>query len=188
MPCIDRPQIIEAQWEVLFEASVSTQAVLRTMHRPLLVLDESLRVVSANGAYHRTFVAEPAATEGLSVFELGNGQWDLPELRHLLQSLLSDSSVVENYRVEHDFERTVSRVIILNAHRIESDSHDDYLRRKENEARIARLALYDALTGLPNRTLLEDRFISAVAQTRRAERMLGVFLLDIDRFKDVNDT
>jgi diguanylate cyclase (GGDEF)-like protein/PAS domain S-box-containing protein len=64
----------------------------------------------------------------------------------------------------------------------------DISRRMEREARIQHLAYYDPLTGLPNRALLHDRLQQAVAEADRHQRQVGVMLLDLDRFKDINDS
>lgn len=64
----------------------------------------------------------------------------------------------------------------------------DISERKENEARIQHLAHHDALTGLPNRILLEDRISQAIAKSRRSERQVAVIFVDLDRFKNINDT
>jgi len=64
----------------------------------------------------------------------------------------------------------------------------DISERKENEARIQHLAHHDALTGLPNRVLLEDRISQAIAKSRRAELQVAVIFIDLDRFKNINDT
>jgi diguanylate cyclase (GGDEF)-like protein/PAS domain S-box-containing protein len=64
----------------------------------------------------------------------------------------------------------------------------DISERKESEARIQHLAQHDALTGLPNRVLLEDRISQAILNSRRSERMAAVVFFDLDRFKNINDT
>lgn len=60
--------------------------------------------------------------------------------------------------------------------------------RREAEARVRYLALHDALTGLPNRTLLMDRLGQAIAQARRDHSQVGLLLLDLDHFKHINDS
>ena len=60
--------------------------------------------------------------------------------------------------------------------------------RKQAEARVEYMALHDSLTGLPNRVLLEDRLTQAIALARRNQRSVGVLMLDLDRFKSVNDS
>lgn len=64
----------------------------------------------------------------------------------------------------------------------------DITERKANEERIRHLALYDSLTGLPNRTLFMDRLRQAISNARRYQRRLAVLFLDLNRFKEINDT
>jgi diguanylate cyclase (GGDEF)-like protein/PAS domain S-box-containing protein len=64
----------------------------------------------------------------------------------------------------------------------------DVTERKQAEREIQKLAYYDTLTGLPNRTLFHDRLGQALAQARREDRKVGVLFLDLDRFKTINDT
>ncbi len=65
---------------------------------------------------------------------------------------------------------------------------NDLTRRKQMEERLAFMAQYDSLTGLPNRYLLLDRLEAAITRARRNKTLLGVMFLDLDRFKEVNDT
>ena len=65
---------------------------------------------------------------------------------------------------------------------------EDITDRKVAEERVQFLAYYDALTGLPNRTLLQDRLAKALAAARRQKNKLALLYLDLDRFKDINDS
>jgi diguanylate cyclase (GGDEF)-like protein/PAS domain S-box-containing protein len=65
---------------------------------------------------------------------------------------------------------------------------EDITERKVAEERVQFLAYYDALTGLPNRTLLEDRVVNALSGARRRKEKIALLFLDLDRFKIVNDT
>lgn len=62
------------------------------------------------------------------------------------------------------------------------------IERKRAEERLTHLAQYDQLTGLVNRTLFRDRLIHAMARSKRLQQPMGLMLLDLDRFKSVNDT
>src|SRR5438105_15931304 len=64
----------------------------------------------------------------------------------------------------------------------------DISERKKAEEHLVYLAHYDALTGLPNRNLLQEQLSGASARAKRSGRMLAVMFLDLDRFKEINDT
>jgi PAS domain S-box-containing protein len=109
------------------------------------VLDEDLRVISANQTFFRTFGVTREETVGRPLYELGNRQWDLPELRRLLEDILPHSSSFENYEVEHDFQHVGPRTMLLNARQIYRESREtrmillaimDITVRKEQERKI----------------------------------------------------
>jgi len=91
------------------------ESIVETVRKPLLVLDESLRVKSANRAFYQTFQVTREETEGASLFSLGNGQWDDPALRTLLETILPRRTQFEDFRVEHEFPGIGRRVMFLNA-------------------------------------------------------------------------
>jgi two-component system, chemotaxis family, CheB/CheR fusion protein len=84
-----------------------------------LILDGSLQVVSANGAFREKFEVSQKETEKRPVYELGNGQWNIPRLRELLEGVLPNNGRVENFEVRHDFPSLGPRTMVLNAKRIE---------------------------------------------------------------------
>ena len=93
------------------------QGIIDTVREPLLVLDENLRVITASQAFYRTFKVTRENTEGQSIYELGNRQWDIPKLRELLVNVLHKDSVFEGYKVEHIFPDVGHRSMLLNARR-----------------------------------------------------------------------
>jgi two-component system CheB/CheR fusion protein len=99
-------------------ASLYTQSIVDTVRESVLVLDETLRVISAGRAFYETFHVTPEETEGRIIYDLGNRQWDIPQLRELLGDILEKDSVFNGYRVEHDFPGIGHRVMLLNARRI----------------------------------------------------------------------
>jgi two-component sensor histidine kinase/PAS domain-containing protein len=93
-------------------------AIVGTISQPLLVLDGALTIEAANPAFLGNFEVTPEETVGRRLYDLGNGQWNIPELSRLLEEILSDNEQVENYRVEHEFERIGRKVMQLNAKRL----------------------------------------------------------------------
>jgi PAS domain S-box-containing protein len=94
------------------------QSIVDTVRDPMLVLDRDLRVVSANRAFHRNFGVSPKTTEGVLVYELGNGQWDIPALRRLLEDILPQDSAFDDFEVEHEFPGIGRKNMLLNARKL----------------------------------------------------------------------
>lgn len=100
------------------EALEYAQDIVDTVREPLLVLDAKLRVLSANRSFYRVFRVSPGETEGWLVYELGNYQWDIPQLRELLEEILPQNTNFEDFEVEHKFNVIGRRVMLLNARRL----------------------------------------------------------------------
>lgn len=96
------------------------ESILATMREPLLVLDQDLRVMTANRSFYRVFQVTPRETEQRLIFELGDGQWDIPQLRGLLRGVLRDGIDIEGLEVTHDFPAIGRKVMLLNVRRIVS--------------------------------------------------------------------
>ncbi len=133
--------------EELRQSKTYAESIVETLHEPLLVLAPDLRVQSANRAFYRHFRVKEDGTMGRLVYDLGNGQWDTPELRTLLEDVLPRNNVFNDYEVRHEFEGLGERVMLLNARRLhdvrlilvgirdvtESKRAEEYLRLlKEN--------------------------------------------------------
>ncbi|MBA3845770.1 MAG: PAS domain-containing protein [Planctomycetes bacterium] len=95
-----------------------TGAIVAIMPTPLMVLDGDLRVVLANQAFLDEFKVTIEATRGRLVYELGNGQWDIPELRRLLEEIMPTNSAFDDFAVTHDFADIGKRMMLLNARRL----------------------------------------------------------------------
>ncbi len=103
------------------------QDIVDTVREPLLMLDKSLRVHSANRAFYQTFKVTPAETEHHLIYELGNGQWDIPDLRRLLEDVVPKSMVFNNFELVHTFPVIGRRVMLLNARKLKAGNHDGLL-------------------------------------------------------------
>ncbi|PJK31376.1 CheR family methyltransferase [Minwuia thermotolerans] len=119
----DRIDGVVASFSDITEVQAARQyaeSIVETMPGPLLVLDSDLRVQSANAAFYETFQVAPEQTAGRLIYDLGNGQWNIPELRQLLSETLSRESRFENHLVEHRFESIGQRIMLLNGRRLDS--------------------------------------------------------------------
>jgi two-component sensor histidine kinase len=94
------------------------QAIVDTIRDPLLVLDQDLRVVTANRAFHLTFRMNRQDIRGRPVYGLGDGQRNIAELRLLLEDITLQHTVMEGYEVERDFPIIGRRSMLLNAREI----------------------------------------------------------------------
>src|SRR3982750_3930170 len=124
--------------------------IVDTVREPLLTLDSTLRVHSANRAFYQTFHVSREETENRLIYELGNGQWDIPALRTLLEDIVPKSSVFSDFELEHTFPVIGRRVMLLNARKLEAGHQGELLvlamedvterRRAEEEVGKAREA------------------------------------------------
>jgi signal transduction histidine kinase/DNA-binding response OmpR family regulator len=130
---------------LLEQIETYAQDVVDTVREPLLILDSSLRVHSANRAFYQTFHVSSEETENRLIYELGNGQWDIPDLRTLLEDIVPTSSVFNDFELEHDFPVIGRRVMLLNARKLRQGSHaellvlamEDVTERRRAEAEVA---------------------------------------------------
>src|SRR4029079_19756512 len=99
-------------------ARAFAEGIVATVREPLVVLDADLRVRMANRSFYRTFRVDPEDTEGRSLFDLGNRQWDIPRLRELLEEVLPRDSHFNDLEVDHDFEGIGRRSMVLNDRRL----------------------------------------------------------------------
>ncbi|MEJ0094484.1 MAG: PAS domain-containing protein [Methylocella sp.] len=99
-------------------SDVSAQDIVETVRSALLVLDANLCVISANRAFYRLFEVKADETIGRRIYELGNGQWDIPALRHLLEIVIPAEEAIEAFEVEHEFETIGRRSLVLNARKV----------------------------------------------------------------------
>ena len=94
------------------------EAIVDTVREPLVVLDRDLRVIAASRSFYQTFAVEPGNTEGRMLYELGDGQWNIPALRTVLEDIVPRHRTVEAYEVEHEFPTIGQRVMLLNARQV----------------------------------------------------------------------
>jgi PAS domain S-box-containing protein len=101
-------------------ASDYTEAIARTMCDPLLILNADLRLQTANEAFYRMFKVSRVESEGRLVYDLGDGQWNIPRLRELLEEILPRNSFFNDYEVARTFPAIGRRTMLLNARKLDS--------------------------------------------------------------------
>ena len=91
------------------------EAIVETVREPLVILNQNLEVMKANRAFYATFHAVKEETEERLIYDLGNGQWNIPKLRELLENILPAHSTFRDFEVTHEFEHVGRKVMLLNA-------------------------------------------------------------------------
>ncbi len=145
---------LKSSSEQIKESRDYAEAIIKTIPEPLLVLDNSLRVKTANRSFYQTFQVLQAQTEDRSIFELGNSQWEIPQLRVLLEEVLPQSNQIDNFEVEHIFEKIGRKVMLLNARKI----------RRTDEQEMILLVIQD----ITERKLFEEQRDQLLAQEQSA--------------------
>src|SRR5881227_3407097 len=159
------------------------QNIVDTVREPLLILDATLRVRSANRAFYQAFHVSPEETENRLIYELGNGQWDIPDLRTLLEDVVPKSSVFNDFELEHTFPVIGRRVMLLNARKLQAGHHGELLvlamedvtaRKRAEEALLEAGALQSAIFNSANFSSIatDERGVIQIFNVG-AERMLG---------------
>lgn len=108
---IDANKLWEVAWTYI-------KTVVDTVREPFLILDKDLLVLSANKTFYVVFQTTAGETEGKKVYDLGNGQWDIPKLKILLEDILPKNTHFEDFKVEHEFPKIGHKIMMLNARQV----------------------------------------------------------------------
>jgi len=160
-------QDIDVLKRTLERVRVYVDVLSENAREPILILESSLRVSAANRAFYRTFQVAPEETEGRPIHELGNRQWDIPELGDLLQQIQSGITRIDDFEVRHNFPRLGTRTMVLNARRIEPQPGQQliYLSIEdvtEQRAQLEKLKRQATLLDLARDTVIVRDFDGAI--------------------------
>ena len=97
------------------------ESIVNTVREPLLVLKGNLQVILANQPFYNSFGTTRKETENYPVYELGNGQWNIPKLKELLEEIIPQNAAFTDFEVEHTFPVIGRRMMLLNARRIPAE-------------------------------------------------------------------
>ncbi|MEP7207084.1 MAG: PAS domain S-box protein [Casimicrobiaceae bacterium] len=175
---------------ILQEVQSFAEAIVETVREPLLVLDKGLHVKMANPSFLRTFRASKGETEGQLLYELGNGQWDIPELRRLLEDIIPQHTEFRDFEVTHDFPAIGRRTMLLNARKLSEPGVNSELFLLAMEDTTARKQAEEALlkAGALQNAIFNSANFSSIATDANgviqifnvgAERMLGYTAADV---------
>jgi len=148
--------------------------ITETVREPFIILDKELCVVTANRAYYRTFKVLKKATEGKRIYDLGDKQWDSPELRELLERILPKHRVFNNFKITYDFPGLGCRTMLLNARQVDSKqlillAMEDVTSRQKLKSDSDELTanLTDQRDKLQNLNTAKDEFVSLASHQLR---------------------
>ncbi|MCB1174599.1 MAG: EAL domain-containing protein [Leptospiraceae bacterium] len=170
-------------------------AVFDTVSEGITITDKDNRIKAVNPAF--TLITGYSAEEviGKDPSVLSSGRHDAEFYQNMWQQLYTSGSwsgeIWNRKKSGAVFPEWLSLSVIRDATGVIQEHVAVFLditRRKDNEAQIQYQANYDALTGLPNRNLLDDRLEKAIAVANRENWLMALLFLDLDRFKAVNDT
>ncbi|MEJ5995078.1 PAS domain-containing protein [Pedobacter sp. Du54] len=213
MNYIETERRVEERTKMYRESQEFLSSIVETIRESLLVMDKDYKVLSANTHFLNTFKVSINETKGKLLYELGNGQWDIPELKRMMEEILPTNNPVLDYEVEHDFPHIGKKLMLLNAHRIELEgAYKDWIllaiediterkaiqQRKDDFLSIASHELKTPLTTIVGymqmmNKLMPDhaseKFKTVVKKTEkhvsRLNQLLGE-LLDVSRIQTGN--
>lgn len=146
--------------------------VVDTAREPFLILDDKLRILSANEAFYRTFQTLAKDTEGKLVYKLGGGQWNIPALKRLLEEVLPKESFFRDFEVEHEYPVVGKKIMLMNAREV-----FEPLQKKQKTPKMIILAMED----VTKQRMLEEKLSAyskeleerVIERTRRLEERLA---------------
>ena len=177
------------------EAELKLQSTaLSAAANAIFITDCNGYIEWVNQAFERMSGYSAAESLGKNPRLINSGHHDRAFFKTIWETLLTGSvwrgEVVERHKKGHLYTVEQTLTPIMEAGQVSHfiAIHEDISERKQAEEQIRYMALYDGLTGLPNRELLREHMQRALASANRNERLVGVLFLDLDHFKDINDT
>jgi len=151
----------------LESAQTLAQAIVNTIHEPLLVLDAHFHVVAASRSFCEIFQVDPEDTKGRLLYSLGDGQWNIPALRLLLETIVPEQTAMDGFEVAHDFPGLGQRTMLLNARKVIFEAGAD-------------VAILLAFTDVTDRRLLEHASETRHEKTEELLRQKQTLLQEME--------
>ena len=149
------------------DARALAQAIVDTVREPLLVLDGDLRVLAVSRSYYLTFRVDRQDVLGRPLYALGDGQWQIPALRILLEKIIPERAAMDAFEVEHEFPMIGRRVMLLNARAVFYADH-------------SQTTLLLAFEDVTERRAIEREKAELLRQTEELLRQKDVLLRELE--------
>lgn len=120
-------QELQTRNDLLHESYEYAEAIIATINEPILILDKKLCIKSANRSFYKKFKVSEDETEGMLLYDVGNGQWNIPRLRELLEDIIPKNAYFQNFELTHSFPFIGEKIMLLNASRIIQKTHEEQL-------------------------------------------------------------
>jgi two-component sensor histidine kinase len=162
--------------ENIQDAQILAQAIVNTIPEPFLVLDDKFHVLAASRSFCATFKVDPEQTRDCLLYDLGNGQWDIPALRVLLETIIPEKASMDGFEVEHDFPGVGRKTMLLNARKVIYDDSPNATILLAFSDVTARRAIEHEKQGLLERTeeLLRQKQVLLQEMEHRVANSLSI--------------
>ena len=164
---LKKPDVIKQSEVKTFEFD---ESIINTVHEPLVILNEDLRVIKVSRSFYEVFKVKPEETVGKLIYDIGYRQWDIPKLRELLETILPQRTTFDNYEVEHDFRTIGRRIMVLNARKIQ---------RALGKDKVILLAIEDITDRRQAEKVLAEKAEKALSGSEEKYRMLVENINDV---------
>ncbi len=191
----EQHQLLKSQEARLQEKNVQLDAALNNMVQGLAMFDSDQRIVIANTRYAEMYGLTPDQVKPgthvreIVAYRIATGDLQGKTVDEVVEAMLARlggaGECQYTIRLADGRYISISAKPLPNGHLVAT--HQDITEQRQSEAKIVHMAMHDALTALPNRVLLNERLEHGLARTHRGE-ILALHLLDLDHFKNVNDT
>lgn len=182
----------------LIEARDYAEAIVETVREPLLVLNLDLQIITANRSFYEAFHVLPTQTERRFLFELGNGQWNIPALRSLLEAVISNQAQFQDFEVKHEFEQIGQKVMLLNARQMPTIGNtqmillaiEDITEQKRLETEHGQLLIQEqaARSAAESANRAKDEFLSVLSHELRNPLNAMIGWAQLLREKELDET
>jgi two-component system CheB/CheR fusion protein len=116
---VDGALLVLLDIDAIKRSRLFAEAIVETVRQPLVVLTGDLRIQTANLAFYDAFKVSKDETEKRLIYDLGNGQWNIPQLRQALENVLPKAGAFRDFEVTHEFESIGRKIMLLSAREIQ---------------------------------------------------------------------